>query len=256
MRTDARTAADAFVNVFPKADPQGKQTINFAAEKDEKVIHENLRFVEKIFPNNGLMMCPVSHSGLQYVSESCETVFGHTHATLLRMGLPEFFALIHPEDLPPVLQCFDFMRSCAPYSPDSHRFVTHYRMRRNDGTYCYILDEKLAIKTTNGYLHILLFTKVPDDKFHQVRMEIYKNRKGNFVNSYTYNPKQAENKITPRQNDIARLIIKGLTNQEIADFLNVSVYTVKNHKQMLFRKINVRNSMELANYVRESAMQA
>jgi DNA-binding NarL/FixJ family response regulator len=50
------------------------------------------------------------------------------------------------------------------------------------------------------------------------------------------------------------LIMKGFSNQEIADQLSVSVYTVKNHKQMLFRKANVKSSIELANYVRQNQL--
>jgi DNA-binding CsgD family transcriptional regulator len=255
MKTDARTAASAFVNIFQKSETEKKQSVQFAPEKDEAIILTHLQFTEKVFPHNGIMMCPVSHATSKYVSQNCETVLGHRHSLLMSMDLPEFFELVHPDDLPAVQQCLDFMRSCEPYDPETHRFITHHRIKRSDGTYVYILDEKLAVKTSsNKYLYMILFSKAPDnEKFHQVKMDVYKNMKGNFLNAYTYNPKQEEKKITPRQNDIARLIIKGLTNQEIADYLSVSIYTVKNHKQMLFRKVNVRNSMQLANYVRESA---
>jgi DNA-binding NarL/FixJ family response regulator len=93
-----------------------------------------------------------------------------------------------------------------------------------------------------------------EEKFYGVKLDIFRLGKNGFVKSYTYNPKQATTIITPRQNDIARLIVKGFSNQEIADQLSVSVYTVKNHKQMLFRKANVKSSIELANYVRQNQL--
>jgi DNA-binding NarL/FixJ family response regulator len=52
--------------------------------------------------------------------------------------------------------------------------------------------------------------------------------------------------MTPRQNDIICLTQKGLSNKEIAEYLHVSVSTVKNHKQVVFRKANVKSSLELA----------
>ena len=90
------------------------------------------------------------------------------------------------------------------------------------------------------------------DMFEGLVKYIFKQVKGKFIKSYTYNPKQKEKNITPRQNDIARLILKGFSNQEIADYLSVSVFTVKNHKKLLFRKVNAKNSMDFANYVRQT----
>ena len=42
--------------------------------------------------------------------------------------------------------------------------------------------------------------------------------------------------LTPRQADIAQLLIQGLPNQEIARKLRISPRTVKQHLQNMFRK--------------------
>jgi DNA-binding CsgD family transcriptional regulator len=129
-----------------------------------------------------------------------------------------------------------------------------YRIRKSNGEYTCVQDEKIAIKTSNNtYLYLLLFTNTSDEeKYYHVTLDIFKQVKGKYIKSYTYNPKQKEKNITPRQNDIARLILKGFSNQEIADYLSVSVFTVKNHKKLLFRKVNAKNSMDFANYVRQT----
>ena len=102
-------------------------------------------------------------------------------------------------------------------------------------------------------MYLLLFTNTSDEeKYYHVTLDIFKQVKGKYIKSYSYNPKQKEKIITPRQQDIARLILKGFSNQEIADYLSVSVFTVKNHKKLLFRKVNAKNSMDFANYVRQS----
>jgi LuxR family maltose regulon positive regulatory protein len=47
--------------------------------------------------------------------------------------------------------------------------------------------------------------------------------------------------LTERELDVLRLIAQGLTNQEIADALFISVNTVKTHAKHIYDKLNVRN---------------
>jgi DNA-binding CsgD family transcriptional regulator len=170
---------------------------------------------------------------------------------LMNMPLSDFFNLIHHEDLPPVQQCLAFIKNLKPFDPTTQRFSIYFRLRDGKGEYRHIKNEHLAIKTeSNTYLYLMLFNNISEEeKFYHVKLEARIKTKSSYLKTYTYNPKQQAKSITPRQNDIARLIIKGLTNQEIADHLNVSIYTVKNHKQMLFRKINVKSSAELAHVI-------
>ena len=86
--------------------------------------------------------------------------------------------------------------------------------------------------------------------FHQVNMNIYQLIRGEFKKVQTFIPRQGQDNFTPRQKDIVNLVAKGFTNQEIAERLSVSVNTIKNHKSMLFRKIKVRNSIELLRVAR------
>lgn len=47
--------------------------------------------------------------------------------------------------------------------------------------------------------------------------------------------------ITPREAEIMRLVRVGKTNVEIGMILDISVFTVKNHLQHIFKKLNVNN---------------
>jgi len=58
--------------------------------------------------------------------------------------------------------------------------------------------------------------------------------------------------LTPREVEIAQVIAEGLTNQEIAERLGISLATVKDHNHHLFRKMGVRNRTELSLLVRGS----
>ena len=43
--------------------------------------------------------------------------------------------------------------------------------------------------------------------------------------------------LTPRQKEIVRYLAPGLTNAEIAQHLNLSYYTVRNHLTTIFQKL-------------------
>ncbi len=53
--------------------------------------------------------------------------------------------------------------------------------------------------------------------------------------------------VTPREYEIVQLICQGKSNNEIADVLFISVQTVKTHTYRIYRKLGVRNRVQLAN---------
>ncbi|MCF8357617.1 MAG: LuxR C-terminal-related transcriptional regulator [Prolixibacteraceae bacterium] len=57
--------------------------------------------------------------------------------------------------------------------------------------------------------------------------------------------------ISKREAEIIEQVCAGLTNQEIADKLFITLQTVKDHVSRIYLKTNVRNRTELANLVRE-----
>jgi DNA-binding NarL/FixJ family response regulator len=57
--------------------------------------------------------------------------------------------------------------------------------------------------------------------------------------------------VTRREMEILELLNKGLTSQEIAARLFLSVYTVDTHRRNMLQKFNVHNTQALMNVVRE-----
>jgi DNA-binding NarL/FixJ family response regulator len=54
--------------------------------------------------------------------------------------------------------------------------------------------------------------------------------------------------VTPREKDVLKLIVQGLTNRDIAQHLHVSEGTVKSHVSHLLSRLNLRNRAQLAIY--------
>jgi two-component system response regulator NreC len=54
--------------------------------------------------------------------------------------------------------------------------------------------------------------------------------------------------LTPREREVLQLIAEGKSNKEIADMLNLSVYTVETHRGNLMEKLNLKGIPELILY--------
>ena len=242
-------ASNAFFTLLKKGVGED-QYISFEAESDDQRISQTLSFVEQLYPDQVLMLCNRSHPKLQYVGSNCRHIFGFEKEEFQRFRVQDFFARIHGEDVEGLQQCFEFINSAEPYDPVTHRFVFHYRFKCRTGSYIHVRDEKLAIESEKGkYIYFTMFKNISNhEKFFHVKLNILQYNQGDVMKVYTFDPRHADHSITPRQNEIIKLIIKGFSTQEIADRLHVSVNTVKNHKQALFRKVNVKSSVELINF--------
>ena len=58
--------------------------------------------------------------------------------------------------------------------------------------------------------------------------------------------------ISAREEEIIRLVSKGKSNQEISDALYISLQTVKHHIHSIYRKLSIKNRVQLANFIRNS----
>ena len=58
--------------------------------------------------------------------------------------------------------------------------------------------------------------------------------------------------LTQREKEILTLIVKGNSNQEIADMLSISIPTVKTHRSNILAKCEVKNTASLVRFVMEN----
>ncbi|HVU55223.1 MAG TPA: LuxR C-terminal-related transcriptional regulator [Puia sp.] len=224
--------------------------LTLRSSSDELV--NTMKFIEQLLPDRAFVVCKRSKTpSVQYASENCRKILGLSAASVMKMSLPEFLTRVHPDDTGEVDQCFAFVNSMEPYDPLEYRFTFHYRIRHGKGHYINISDEKMALSATPGkYMYINCFRDSTGDvKLHDVRLDLFKLIHGDFRLIHTFIPRLSKTIFTPRQRDIMNLMSKGFNNSEIAGLLSVSANTIRNHKNLLFRKMNVKSSIELLNAV-------
>lgn len=234
---------------FVKSKTIGHKYPTFQIDNEKDEVVSIMSFVEKMYPDRAIIVCQRSNTpSVQYVSANCRKIFGLEASMMMKMKLPDFLDLVHPEDVKDVDQCYSFVNTMEPYDPAIFRFEMFYRIKHKSGHYIHISEVKMAIENSQGkFIYLNSYKDVSlEEKFHDVRLNIYQSIQGDFKKTNTYNPRRKSSVFTPRQNEIANLIGKGLTNEEIANRLHVSISTVKNHKNRLFKKARVKTSMELA----------
>ena len=57
--------------------------------------------------------------------------------------------------------------------------------------------------------------------------------------------------ITVREREIAELFVQGLSREEIAEYLNLSKFTVRDHLNVMKNKLNSKNLVQLGFYLRK-----
>jgi two-component system response regulator NreC len=69
-----------------------------------------------------------------------------------------------------------------------------------------------------------------------------------YLNQTTKNQGDEQPELSAREIEVLRLLGDGMTNQEIADKLFVSIRTVESHKSNIMRKINLRTTVDLVKF--------
>ncbi len=70
----------------------------------------------------------------------------------------------------------------------------------------------------------------------------------NAVEEKIQNPKGDINELSARERDILTAVAKGLTNKEIADEFNISIYTVISHRRNISQKLGINSIPGLTVY--------
>ncbi|MCL6267441.1 response regulator transcription factor [Flagellimonas myxillae] len=190
--------------------------------------------------------------GFAYVSPSCKNLFGVDPKTFT---LSEYTTFIHPKDLELVTQheqlAVFFLYDFIPRE-EIQNYKVSYQLRVKDENDNYKLFLHQAISFALDDNHKMLASLVNHSDISHITTT--NNNKVSFINiregkSYYNISSKNElekyttrvDKINPRETEILGLISEGLTSKEIADYLYISVETVKTHRRNILAKNDFKN---------------
>jgi two-component system response regulator FixJ len=100
-----------------------------------------------------------------------------------------------------------------------------------------------------GALDFLQKPAPPKVLLERIRAAIETDRQARAVTAERAVVMQRLAHLTPREREVAELLIAGKTSKEIAVAMNVSVRTVEGHRRMVFSKMNVSSATQLVRTV-------
>ena len=137
-------------------------------------------------------------------------------------------------------------------------FSFNHRYIRKDGSVSQFLHEGSLIHTKDTCLPVLnlkVFYELGDMKTDDnIVLSIFKYREDKgYQKVFTKTYSGVHNSIlSDREIEIVKLCHKGLSSKMIADELNLSIHTVKNHKRKCMQKTETHNITELIHYCLQS----
>ncbi|MEI8113338.1 MAG: helix-turn-helix transcriptional regulator [Bacteroidia bacterium] len=202
--------------------------------------------------------CLVDHSGKQFacIYEHCHRCF---HNDLLN-ETHEFHALqFHPEDrklweenvFPDIIR---FINSIPPNEIEDYRLSFNHRfIHKNETISEFLLEGTFSrpVSSRSPVLNLKAFTEIGDIKTDEtINLTIYRYSKHIgyqkvFSKVYT---KKCDSFLSLRELEIIKLCHEGQSSKMIADKLNLSIHTIKNHKRNCMEKTMTHNITELIHH--------
>ena len=221
-----------------------------------------------------LVSCLDNDERILYLQDSFEVITGYPQENFIQKGMDFWFPLIHPEDLPAVMEKIiqNHQQLFKPgFTKEQHGpLVLEYRFKRPDGEWWQIRDTKYLLFPGNEVCVDEILCKfelvTPPIVSEMDAEEILRKEKSctrileyavvhnngqskqNLKDgSETFNLEiqSLPSQLTKREKEILHLIGEGLSTKMIAEKCHISINTVETHRRHLLEKLNVKNSSEL-----------
>lgn len=168
--------------------------------------------------------------------------------------------MIHPDDRAKMTELRirhgEFIYSLDPAERNDYRTIYQFRMQNSGKQYVNVIsrqqvmeqDRKGKAWIISGMLEISP-DQIPAEK---IKYSVLNLKTGSFfIPSYA---SAKDSVLTGRELEILELICQGFLSKEIAAKLNISLYTVNNHRKNILAKLDVDNIIEAINRAKSSGL--
>ncbi|MDR1679254.1 MAG: LuxR C-terminal-related transcriptional regulator [Prevotellaceae bacterium] len=193
-----------------------------------------------------------------FASGNFSSVFGYnpTDIKTIRNQGDLLEKRIHPNDKKQLLEYQiehgQFIYSLPPEERNDYQQIFQYRMLNAQNQYVNVISRQQVVeKDRNGKAWIIMgMIDISPDQIlsEKIKRTVLNRKTGEILISL---PIPAEKQLTKREKEILLLIRQGLLSKEIAGRLNLSIYTVNNHRKNILEKLNVDNAMEALNMAKD-----
>ena len=196
-----------------------------------------------------------------FASDNFSTFFGYNPAWIktIRQQGDLLEERIHPNDRSQLIEYQiehgKFIYSLPLQERNNYRQIFQYRILNAKGQYVNVISRHQVLekdKSGNAWIIIGVMDISPDQvPTEKIRRTIINRKTGEILPPTFF---ATEKQLTNREKEILILICEGFLSKEIAYKLNISLYTVNNHRKNILSKLNVDNIIEAINIARSSGI--
>lgn len=201
-----------------------------------------------------IFMVDVFKNRYDFASDNFSLLFGYDPASIetIREKGDLLEERIHPKDKAQLLEYQiehgQFIYSLPSDERNDYQQIFQFRMLNASGQYINIISRHQVIETDNNgkaWIIMGMMDISPDQQLiEKIKRTVINRKTGEIIASPIIS---TEKRLTVREREILLLIHQGLLSKEIADKLNLSIYTVNNHRKNILAKLNVDNIIEAIN---------
>lgn len=208
--------------------------------------------------NSSLAVLDLYQRKYVYLRSKFTDKIGYDLNKAFTMGPEYFFTLIHPDDIPVIIdtyqQTFGFILALPIEERKNYKGILNFRLRNAQNKYVTVILQLVVLELDrkgNIWLILILDDLLSNKTTHldKVDRRLVNIRDGRH---YLFNDDREKSKtiLSVREIEVLDLVSKGFLSKEIADKLFISVNTVNNHRQKILEKINATNTVEAVNYAK------
>jgi len=222
-----------------------KQTIT--SEKLLEVLNcvSTMLFTVAVNPKRGYL------SGhIDICNDEAANFIGYSLYEMKRMGFRFFETIIHPDDMKNYMQAVQFLLVNSTVE-----FSANYRVKpKNSQKYYQLHGICRLTKPEPGdkeYLFVNTMSLLTYSEFDNQAQSIEP-----IIVQAQKNYRIMKNCLSKRELEFASYLVSGKTDKEIAQHINISVYTAKTHRKNIREKLEKRNTAELIQFLTSSGIVA
>ncbi|MCF0060638.1 LuxR C-terminal-related transcriptional regulator [Dyadobacter chenwenxiniae] len=229
------------------------------AKEIEEYLRENPLLTETLNLNN-TSVAIIDIQSMRYLCclGDAEPVIGWSNDMIMREGVQFFLSKVFPPDYVG-FETMSAMTTEYVCKLDDHKIISFkslfdFRMVRPDGSLTRVMHQGVALKRDPfGNISFLLalisdITHLKRDGRQHLHLTNGSENLIYEVNNETGISKKLES-LSDREREIARLVGKKLTSEDIAKKLFISTHTVNTHRQNMLKKLDMADTMELINFL-------
>lgn len=228
-------------------------------ELDYSILEKHIPFLDQLdsISVSSVAVFDLYQRKLVYLSPKFESVHGYDLDAVYREGTIYALSYMHPDDILELSKAgyyfYKIISSMPVEKIKEFKGLLEYRFKSKNG-YVRVIEQSLVLETDkrgNIWLALSIMDLAPVNDLESPAKFRLMNSKTRELYAFPPIEDTIPDNLTSREQEVLKLLSRGLISKEIADSLYISVHTVNTHRQRILEKLSASNTAEAIKFARD-----